>query len=145
MASEFGFAAADQRQRRQEARHRGELVEEVVLRTEHDRRPKEGGVGFCRQHGLLAFGLGAGVARRRMLVGADRRDMDHARAVIHSGQCHLLGAERLHGVEALPAALVQDADQVDDDVGTAYGRFHRTCVPHVGLHRMDLADPAERL
>ena len=71
--------------------------------------------------------------------------MDHARAVVGGGQRHLLGAERLHGVEALPAALVQDADQVDDDVGVAHRRFDRTGVPHVGLHRMDLADPAERL
>ena len=32
------------------------------------------------QHGLFAGGLGAGVARRRFLVGADRRDMHHPRA-----------------------------------------------------------------
>ena len=65
--------------------------------------------------------------------------------MIGGGQRHLLGAERLHGVEALPPALEQDADQVDDDVGAAHRGFHRTGVPHVGLHRMDLADPAERL
>ena len=61
------------------------------------------------------------------------------------GERHLLGAERLHGVEALPAALEQDADQVDDDVGVAHGRLDRAGVPHVGLHGMDLPDPAERL
>ena len=71
--------------------------------------------------------------------------MDHARAVVGGGQRHLLGAERLHGVEALPAALEQDADQVDDDVGVAHRRLDRAGVAHVGLHRMDLADPAERL
>ena len=71
--------------------------------------------------------------------------MDHARAVVGGGERHLLGAERLHGVEALPAALEQDADQIDDDVGVAHGGLDRAGVAHVGLHRMDLADPAERL
>ena len=71
--------------------------------------------------------------------------MDHARAVGGGGQRHLLGAVRLHGVEALPAALEQDADQVDDDVGVAHRGLDRAGVPHIGLHRMDLADPAERL
>ena len=40
--------------------------------------------------------------------------------MVGGGQRHLLGAEGLHGVEALPAALEQDADQVDDDVGVAH-------------------------
>ena len=53
--------------------------------------------------------------------------------------------KRLHGVEALPAALEQDADQIDDDVGVAHRGLDRPGVPDIGLHRMDLADPAERL
>ena len=61
------------------------------------------------------------------------------------GERHLLGAERLHGVKALPAALEQDANEVDDDVGVAHGGFDRSSVPHVGLHRVNLADPAEPL
>ena len=65
--------------------------------------------------------------------------------MVGRGERHLLGAERLHRVEALAAALEQDADQVDDDVGVAHRGLHRAGVAHVGLHRMDLADPAERL
>ena len=102
-------------------------------------------VGLGRQHRLLALGLGAGVVRRRILVGADRRHLDHRAPWLAAAQRHLLGAERLHGVEALPPALEQDADQIDDDVGVAHGGLDRAGVAHVGLHRMDLADPAERL
>ena len=61
------------------------------------------------------------------------------------GERHLLGAEALHGVEALPAALEQDAGEVDHHVGVARRRLDRRGVPHVSLHRVDLADPAERL
>ena len=56
-----------------------------------------------------------------------------------------LGAERLHRVEALAAALEQDADQVDHHVGVAHRRRDRGRIAQVGLHGMDLADPAERL
>ena len=38
---EFGLAAADQRQRRRHPRQRGEAVEEIVLRPEHDRGPQD--------------------------------------------------------------------------------------------------------
>ncbi len=80
-----------------------------------------------------------------MLVGADRRDVDQPRAEGGRRQRHRLGAERLHRVEALPAALEQDADQVDHHVGVAHGRLDRGGIAQVGLHGMDLADPAERL
>ena len=42
------------------------------------------------------------------------------------GERHRLGAVRLHGVEALPAAFVQDADQIDHDVGVAHRRLDRS-------------------
>ena len=60
-------------------------------------------------------------------------------------QRHRLGAGGLHRVEALPAALEQDADQVDHDVGVARGRLDRAGIAQIGLHGVDLADPAERL
>ena len=44
--------------------------------------------------------------------------MDHAGAVGIRGQRDLLGAEGVHGVEALAAALGQDADQIDHDVAS---------------------------
>ena len=89
--------------------------------------------------------LVARIGRRAILVGADRRDVDHARAMVGGGERDRFGAERLHGVEPLPAALEQDADQVDHDVGVAHRGLDRAGVAQVGLHRMDLADPAERL
>ena len=42
---QFRRAAAEQRQRRQNARERGEAVEEIVLRPEHDRRAQHDRVG----------------------------------------------------------------------------------------------------
>ena len=50
-------AAAEQRQRRQGARERGEAVEEIVLRTEHDRRAQDDRVGERLAHGGLAAPL----------------------------------------------------------------------------------------
>ena len=47
------------------------------------------------------------------------------RADVARGARHRLGAVGLHGVEALPAALEQDADQVDDHVGVAHRRLDR--------------------
>ena len=71
--------------------------------------------------------------------------MHHPRAVGRRRQRDRLGAERLHRVEALASALEQDADQVDQDVGAARRGLDRARVAQVRLHRVDLADPAERL
>ena len=51
----------------------------------------------------------------------------------------------MHGVEALAAALEQDADQVDQHMRVARRGLHRGRVAEVGLHGVDLADAAERL
>jgi hypothetical protein len=56
-----------------------------------------------------------------------------------------VGAERMHGIEPLPAGLEQDADQVDDDIGVPRRRLDRGRVAQIGRHRMDLVDPSERL
>jgi hypothetical protein len=60
-------------------------------------------------------------------------------------QRHLLGAIAMHGVEFLPAALGQDANQVDQHVGAACGRLDRAAMADIGLDRVNLADPANRL
>ena len=82
--------------------------------------------------------------RRCVRIGADRRDVNELRAGGLGGERHRLGAFGLHRVETLPAALEQDADQVDDDVGVAHRRLNRLRVAQIGLHRMDLPDPAHR-
>ena len=71
--------------------------------------------------------------------------MHEARPVGRGRERHRLGAGRLHRVEALAPALEQDADQVDHHVGAARRRLDRARVAQVRLHRVDLADPAERL
>ena len=100
--------------------------------------------GLRRQHQPLAFRLRPRIVRRRILVGADGRDMDEARADGLGRERHLLRALGLDGIEALAAALEQDADQIDDDVGVAHRRRDRLRIAQIGLHRMDLADPAHR-
>ena len=83
--------------------------------------------------------------RRRVLVGADRRDVDQAGAGVRGGAGDGRGAVRLDGVETLAAFLKQDADQVDDGVGVAHRRFDQFGKAHIGLHGVDLPDAAERL
>src|SRR5262249_34692757 len=46
---------------------------------------------------------------------------------------------------ALPTALEQDADEVDQRLGAARGGLDRVRVAKIGLHGMDLADAPERL
>ena len=71
--------------------------------------------------------------------------MDHARAEGGSCERDRLGAEGLYRFELLPSALEQDADKVDHHVGVARSRFYRSRVAHIGLHCVDLTDPAQRL
>ena len=52
---------------------------------------------------------------------------------------------RLHGVEALAAPFEQYPDQIDDHAGVAHRRLDRLRKAQIGLNRMDLPDPAERL
>ena len=100
---------------------------------------------LCRQHQALARRLRARIVRRRILVRADGRDVHQACAGARRGAGDCLGAFRLHRVEALPALFIQDADQIDDGIGIAHRRLDRIRKSQIGLHGVDLADPAERL
>ena len=71
--------------------------------------------------------------------------MDHARAESGGGERGAFRAAGMHDVETLRAALIQDADEVDDDARSAHRGFDRARIAHIGLHGMDLADAAERL
>ena len=101
--------------------------------------------GVRRQHLLLALSFRARIMRGRVRVGADGRDMDHPGADGAGRARHRLRAFGMHRVEFLPPALEQNADEVDHHVGVAHGRRDRFRVAQVGLHGMDLADPAQRL
>jgi hypothetical protein len=80
-----------------------------------------------------------------MFISADRGHVDHAGALRGGGAPNRFGPDRLYGFEALFAAFEQDADEVDDDARPAHCSCDRRGVAQVGLHRMDLTDPAERL
>ena len=71
--------------------------------------------------------------------------MDHARVECCRCARDGFGPRGLHGIELLPSALEQNADEIDHDVGLARGRLDRGRMAHVGLHGMDLADPSQRL
>ncbi len=71
--------------------------------------------------------------------------MHHPGADRRRGLGDRLGPLGLDGVERLAAALSQDADQVDRDLSVAHGRLYGGGIAQIGLHGMDLADPAERL
>ena len=70
--------------------------------------------------------------------------MDQRRADVLGGKRHRLGASRHHGVETLVAPLEQETDQIDHGIGVAHGGLYQIRVAQIGLHRMDLADPAHR-
>ena len=123
---EAGRAAADQRQRRRDARQRGEAVEEIVLRPEHDRRPHDDGLRQRGQHQAARPRPWSARRRAREFSSAPIAETCTSRAPCAlRRQRHLLGAVGVHGVEALAAALEQDADQIDQHVGVARRGFHR--------------------
>ena len=53
--------------------------------------------------------------------------------------------DRVHRVEALASPFHQHADEIDQHMRVARGRLDRGAVTDIGLHRVNLADPAERL
>src|ERR1700720_71843 len=58
---------------------------------------------------------------------------------------HRLRTGRHHRVKTLAAAFEQNADQVDHHIGVAHRRRDRFRVAKIGLHGVNLADPAHRL
>ena len=54
-------------------------------------------------------------------------------------------AEDVQGLEILPVALIEHRDQVDHGLGALQRGGDGGRIAHIGLHRMDLADAAERL
>ena len=71
--------------------------------------------------------------------------MHHAGAGLGRGARDRLGTGDMHGSKALAAALEQDADQIDDDIGAVHRRGNRGRIADIRLHGMNLADAAERL
>jgi len=132
-----------QRQRRREAAHRGETVEELVLRSEHDGGAQDHRVGKRLAHRRLALGLGAPVGGGALWIGADGGDLDETLDPLVRGDAGgARGAFRLQRPEALRSALGQHADAVDHRGRALHGAAQRRLVADVGLHRLDLSDIA---
>ena len=66
-------------------------------------------------------------------------------AGIAGGAGHGAGAEGMHGVEALAAALGEDRDEVDHRIRAPQGSGDGSRIAHIGLDRMDLANLADGL
>jgi hypothetical protein len=143
---ELRVAAADEGQERRELRHHREAVEEAVLGAEHHRRPQDHRVRIMATHAGLARGLAARIGRVGAGIGAYRRDMDEPRGARGlGGGGKALGAFALDRIETLPPGLVEDAHEVDDDIGAPHGLGDRRGVGDVDTHRHDLADASHRL
>ena len=81
-----------------------------------------------------------------MRVGADGRDMDERAGAGRLGRLGDIACPFvLHGLEGLLAGGEQDADQIDHRVGVLGRGQQGIRKPHIGLHRYDLPDAAERL
>ena len=96
-------------------------------------------------HGRLAAPLAGDIGVERARVGADARDMDEfGDPRRRGGAGDRAGAGRMHRLVGLAAALALDARGVDDGVGALERRGDRIRIAQVRLHRLDLADDAER-
>ena len=71
--------------------------------------------------------------------------MDHAGADGGRGQRHRLGAIGMDGVEALPAALKQMPTRLITTSASRAAASTESGIAQIGLHGVDLADPAKRL
>jgi len=131
------------RQHRQEARHRGEAVEELVLGTEHHRGAEHRGLQvFGIEHRLLALRFRALILRRRIVRRAERA---HVQQALHAG-----GAaggnhrQRQLDVRAREIAM-QDADEVDERVLPAYQALEHIAPVDVRLDDVDRGQQDEML
>ena len=88
---------------------------------------------------VLITGAGRG-------IGTNGRDVNETRNAGGGDSFgYRAGAKGLHRGVSLAANGRENADEVDDGVGTADRPIDRGTVAQVGLHRHDLAEAAERL
>ena len=132
-------SAVRQRQGRGEARQGGEAVEKIVLRAEHHARADDDGAGEGVPRGGLAGGLAPPVGGGGVGGGADGGDVDQApRAGRGGGAGYPRRARDVDGVEGPPPGFVEDAHQVDHQVGARDRRRDRRVVADVGGDGDDL-------
>src|SRR5262249_1466648 len=112
---ETRMPAPDQRQDREHLRHAREPVEEVILRPEYDGGTEDRRGGKADTDGRFTSSLAAGIGSLRLQIGTQSGNVKEALDPQPGGNARkTLGALPVHGIKALPALLIEDADQVDN-------------------------------
>ena len=136
----------DHRHDRQALRHRGEAVEQRVLRPEHQRRPQDRRGREGRPHRLLACRLARPITTWTGRIGTDRGHLHQPR---HAGggrqPRHAPCPLALDALEVAGPPLRQNADQVHHQVGAFDRAMHRRLVLDRRVERHDLPNRAHRL
>ena len=103
-----------------QARPGQEQPRALALHAEDQRRLHDGRVQRQGEQQVVGRLLAAVIGRLRVLVGAQRRNLQHApHAGVGAGVEKRMGAAQVKRVEALRAVFAKDADRVDDDVDVA--------------------------
>ena len=138
--------AADQRQDRQIPRQPGKFVEEFVFRTEYQRGAQDRGIGKLFTNPDFAAPFGFGVSGIGVAIGADRREVNqcfYARLACQT--CDARSRIDMYGLEAVLAAAVENAGEIDDRIGFGNGGRNGFLVMHIAFLHTDLPDRSRRL
>ena len=123
----------------------GEAVEEIIFRTEHDRRAQDGRGGECIARRLLASPLARDIGRRGRCVRPDPGNMHISReARACRGSRQRESALDMHGRVGLRPALGLNARGVDGHACALERSGDRIREAKIGLHRLDLSNSAHR-
>src|SRR5688572_11172515 len=118
----------------------GEPVRERIVRTENHGRAEErrldGGCGHA--HLRLGFRLAAQVLAGGVSASGQRAHVEQARYALRSHGLDDLGRKLgVYGAESRSAALVQDADEIDDDIHAIEELPQHARVVNVGDDELD--------
>jgi hypothetical protein len=108
-------AAADQRQSRREARHRGKPIEEIILGPKDDRRTDDDSARKSGARPRFALGLALGIVAGAVGIGTDRRHLEElfcSAVTRRIGGC--FGTEGMDGIEALRSRRIENAGEIYD-------------------------------
>ncbi len=135
----FCLPAADQRQGRGQAAEPRKLVEEIILRPEHDGRPQHNGAGKCRPALCLARSLAARIVAGRLRIGPKRRHLDENLGLAAFAALADASAPNTWIASKLWAPrLARTPVQIDHRISPVTNGGQRGRVPHIGLHRHHL-------
>ena len=135
-------AGVGNRKDRGDRREHGKRVEELVLRSEHDRGLKDGPVERRGAHGGFAVAFAALVHRRTVRIRSERAHVEiatHAQRFTTSDdatrQLDMRAGEL--GAVGRSARTLQDADQIEHRIATSDQSCKRRVVMDVGFDHVD--------